>query len=248
MHVICYPDLPRWRDGAAREIARRLDDAIRERGRATLMLAGGSTPRPIYETLAELNGVDWARIEIFWGDERHVAPDDRRSNFRMARESLLAPLDLDPVSARVHPVPTGDQPATDAVRYERLMRDRFRIGPTAIPRFDVVLLGMGDDGHTASLFPGSPGLEEVERLVIHNPAATPEPRLTVTYPLLDQARSLIVLVRGGDKAERLREVLTEPQHDYPIQRIAPHKGELLWLVDREAAARLPAGLCSDPTN
>lgn len=248
MRVLCYPAAPQWRDGAAREIARRVTDAIRDRGRATLMLAGGSTPRPIYETLAALDGVDWARVELFWGDERHVPPDDPRSNFRLARESLLAPLGLESASETVHPIPTGDDPLTDAARYERLLRDRFRVGPTAVPRFDVVLLGMGDDGHTASLFPGSPGLDEVERLVIHNPADTPEPRITVTYPLLDQARSLIVLVRGADKAERLREVLTEPGHGYPIQRLSPHEGELLWLVDHDAAAGLPGGLCTDPTN
>lgn len=233
---------------AAEEFVARTGDAVRARGVATVALAGGSTPRGLYALLAsDADGyrprVPWEQIHLFWGDERHVPPDHADSNFRMAHEALLARVPVPP--SHVHRV-RAEHPDAGRVaeEYEGEIRGFFTgrgLMDGAFPRFDLVLLGMGPDGHTASLFPGTAMLHETERIV----RAPWVPRLnahriTLTPPALNRAAAVVFLVAGEEKAETLRAVLEgERQPDaYPSQVIRPSSGELLWLVERAAAARL----------
>jgi 6-phosphogluconolactonase len=223
-----------WADGVAEAIAATLREAIAARGLATLMLAGGSTPAPVYRALVGKD-VDWSRVHFFWGDERDVPPDDAESNFRMARETLLEPLGIGAQDARVHRIPTEETPDADADLYEQNLRFFFKLGPGERPHFDLILLGMGEDGHTASLFPGTAAVEEKKRLVVANPVpALQQTRITVTFPLINAARAIFVLVRGAGKAERLRAVLEGPPNRYPIQEVGPQDGGLVWMVDEAA--------------
>ena len=234
---------------AAEEFARRADAAVRERGAFAVALSGGSTPRGLYEVLAGdgpppfRRQVPWGRTHFFWGDERHVPPDHPESNYRTAREALLSVVPLPP--EHVHRIPAERPDAGQAAEeYARTLREHFRLAEGQWPRFDLVLLGMGIDGHTASLFPGSPALRErarlvcapwVERLRAH--------RITLTPPVLNHAACALFLVAGGDKADTLRAVLHgEVRPDrLPAQVVRPIRGELLWLVDEAAARRLPDG-------
>ncbi len=241
--LLCFDGEQAWVEGAARTIAEALRAAVAARGRATLLLAGGSTPAPVYRALVTMDGIEWGRVHFFWGDERHVPPDHEESNFRMARETLLEPLGIAPDDPRVHRIPTESAtPDADASLYEQNLRIFFNLGPRETPHFDVVLLGMGGDGHTASLFPDSDALDEREHLVRANLVPQLETiRLTVTYPLLQAARVLFVLVRGADKAARLAEVIEGPAGRYPIQGVQPTDGTLVWLLDRAAAGQLSGG-------
>lgn len=225
---------------AAREVVELLGAALRERGRARLVLAGGSTPRALYRELAAeplRSRLDWTRVECFFGDERCVPPEDERSNYRMARESLLDPLELD--ARAVHRMRGELGPEAGAREYERELERSFGAQPA---RFDLILLGLGADGHTASLFPGDAALAERELRVA--PACAPvEPRdrITLTLPVLCEARALLFLVAGGDKAAALARVLSQEGQDaLPAALARPARGELLWRVDRAAAALLDA--------
>jgi 6-phosphogluconolactonase len=242
--VLCYKSEEEWVDAACSQIIARLRSALAARRRATIMLAGGSTPTPVYRALVQSERIDWANVHFFWGDERPVPADHPESNFRMARETLLEPLGIPPDDPRVHRFRTEGTPAEAAAVYEQNLRRFFDVPRGESPVFDVVLLGMGSDGHTASLFPNTEALEEQEHLAMANPVpALSSARLTVTYPLLNAARAVLVLVRGEDKAERLREVLTGPQGRYPVQAVAPTQGDLVWVVDGPAAGQLPEELC-----
>jgi len=194
-----------------------------------IALAGGSTPRRLYETLASAkfrDRVPWERLELFFGDERSVAPDHPDSNFRMAREALEG------VEVTMHRMPAQDG---DASGYEQLVRKRVGSGPAGIPAFDLILLGIGTDGHTASLFPGTAALEERDRLVVMNDVpALRTRRMTFTIPLIDAARRVWIIATGGDKSPVVRRCLAGDS-DFPIQRIRPN-GELVWWVDEAAAA------------
>ncbi len=212
-------------------------------GRFTVALSGGSTPRRLHSLLASpsyRDRIDWTRIEFFWGDERFVPQDDPESNFRMARETLLDHVPVQP--SQIHAVPTqlGD-PAAAAATYGEEIRRVFQLGPNDLPRFDLILLGMGPDGHTASLFPHTAALHERERLVVAN--AVPQlqtVRITLTAAVINNAAAVVFLVAGADKAQALHAVLEGPRdpETYPAQLIAPANGELRWLVDRAAAANL----------
>lgn len=220
-------------------------DAIQAEGRFSVALSGGSTPRRVYQLLASdefRERVDWARTHIFFGDERCVPPDDADSNYRMADEALLARV---PVPARnVHRI-MGEG---DAVANARLYEDELQTFFAGMrwPRFSLVLLGMGDDGHTASLFPGSQALAEQRAWVVANWVEKLNAyRITLTVPAINGAARVIFIVTGAGKAERLRMVLrgvesdSDLQHEpLPSQLIRPAAGMLEWLVDREAAARL----------
>ena len=215
----------------AEAIAQRAQDALRQQERFTLVLSGGSTPRALYTLLAGeyREPVDWGRVHLFWGDERFVPHDHPASNYRMARETLIEPLDI-PV-ANVHPIPTDDaDPARCAERYEQHLRQTFG----GFPRFDLVLLGMGADGHTASLFPESRAVAEHERWVTVGEAPVePRIRLTLTLPVLNAARGVFFLVTGSDKAEAVRRILLEGQ-PLPAGLVQPEGGELMWWLDRAA--------------
>ena len=226
---------------AAAEFARLAGEAVRADGRFTVALAGGSTPRGAYTLLAEepslRNQVPWDRTHCFWGDERPVPPDHSESNFRMADETMLSKVSIPPEN--VHRI-RGECPDTAlaAEEYERTLHDCFHPAKGAFPRFDLVLLGLGCDGHTASLFPGTPALRERRRLVVSNWVAQLETeRITLTLPVLNSAASIIFLVAGEEKAAALKSVLegNAGQPIPPAGRIRPERGTLTWLLDRPAA-------------
>jgi len=220
------------------------EEAILARGVFRVALSGGSTPRRMHNLLAEdpLRGrVHWNEVEFFWGDERSVPPDHPDSNFRMARETLLDKLDIAP--ERIHRMPADRSDLDTAAReYQAEMARVFGVdADDEPPRFDLLVQGMGEDGHTASLFPGTQALDESVRWVVGNevPALSTR-RMTFTYPLINHAAQVLFLVTGDDKAEPLAEVLEGERAPgrLPSQAVAPIEGELLWLIDEQAAGWL----------
>ncbi len=241
--VRVFADADELMHAAAGEVVRRAEDAVRERGRFAWALSGGSTPRDLYRLLASPSHrerMPWNTVHVFWGDERHVPPDHPESNFRMAREAMLDHVPLP--TANVHRI-RAELPdaAAAADLYEAELR-AFFIGDDGprfdLVRFDLVLLGLGKDAHTASLFPGSAALRENERLVIAVMAPGVESqrtfRITLTPPVLNHSRLCLFLVSGEDKAEPLRAVLAGPRdvERHPAQIV---EGNRLWMVDRAAA-------------
>jgi 6-phosphogluconolactonase len=245
-------DAPALFRAAADEFVRQAGAAVETSGIFTVALAGGSTPQGLYELLARDRGyrdaVPWDRTHIFWGDDRHVPPDHKDSNYRMARESLLSRVGLP--DTNVHRIETERPDASEAARdYEKTLRSFFRLPPGALPRFDLTLLGMGADGHTASLFPGSDALRESLRLVAAPYVSSlGVHRVTLTPAVLNNSACVVFLVSGAGKAAALRAVLdsnTDPAAK-PARCIRPTRGRLVWLVDRAAAGDLrpprePAG-------
>jgi 6-phosphogluconolactonase len=236
-------DPPALADTAANEFLRIGADAIHTRGRFDAALSGGSTPRATYERIADTwrqapgGPLDWARVHLFWGDERHVPPDDPQNNYRMANDAMIEHVPIPPEN--VYPVPSAIPDAREAAsRYEARIMEALRLGPDDVPRFDLILLGMGPDGHVASIFPGTEALEEERRLVAGNWVATHDVwRITMTLPVLNAAANVIVLVAGREKAPALRRVARGPHTPplLPAERLHPKSGTLLWLADREAA-------------
>jgi 6-phosphogluconolactonase len=227
---------------AAEEIATSAETAIASEGRFTIALAGGSTPRPIYRSLAEepyRGRIHWDRVHVFWGDERHVPPDHPDSNFGMAHDELLSKVPLPPDN--IYRVRAEKPDAERAAReYEWTLRSAFNLDEGQVPRFDLALLGLGPDGHTASLFPGSDAVRERTRLVVAPwVGAQSGFRITMTLPVFNRAACALFVVSGEEKAEALRSVLEgDLQPDrFPAQSVRPHEGRLLYFVDR-AAARL----------
>jgi 6-phosphogluconolactonase len=215
--------------------------AVADRGRFSVALSGGSTPRAVFARLAADETarlqVSWRQIDWWWSDERAVPPGDPASNFRMAFESLLGHVPIDP--ARVHRLKGEVEPAQAASEYERELRAAFGVSAGEIPRFDLVLLGLGADGHTASLFPGTPAVTVRERLVVANDVpAMRAVRLTFTLPLINRARRVAFLVSGAEKAPILARVLEGPRGALPAQLVSPDDGELVWIVDSAAARDL----------
>ena len=223
---------------AAAAAVGRINDAVQTGGTCSIVLSGGSTPRTLYHLLASQfpAQIPWAHVHLFWGDERYVPPEDPRSNFRMAKETLLDHVCCP--AANVHTMPTHFSDADVAARdYERTLRTCF---DGEWPDFDLVLLGLGDDGHTASLFPGSLALAEKTRWVVATKVpAEPPLRLTLTLPALTRAATIYVLVAGSNKAHALRQVL-EGVGDwirYPAAGIRLGTGTVIWWADRDAAGR-----------
>jgi 6-phosphogluconolactonase len=228
-----------YQAGAA-EFAAAAGRAVQDHGCFYVALSGGSTPRGLFSLLASdfAPRIPWRNLYFFWGDERHVPPDNPESNYRMARETLLTRVPVLPEHVfRIH---AEEENADAAARaYEETLRTVFALRPGEIPRFDLVLLGIGTEGHTASLFPDSPALNETQRLVVANRVdKLNTDRITFTYPLLNNAAQVMFLVSGSDKAEILRLILQDANANLPAQRIRPHNGKLLWLADRNAASRL----------
>lgn len=212
-----------------------ISSTIEAQGRFTIALAGGSTPQPLYAALAE-DSLPWSKIHVFWGDERYVPADHPDSNELMARNAWLDKIEIPP--SNVHPMETtGENPQQDAQRHEAALKEFFDMSQ-GFPRFDLILLGMGDDGHTASLFPHTEALEEKERWVtVGNKDG--QPRLTFSIPLINQAKCVLFLVAGENKRTALQHIFAS-QGDataYPSRQIQP-RGELLWLLDQAAAAEL----------
>jgi 6-phosphogluconolactonase len=232
-----FDDLNELSLRAAEAAARAINESVRGTGRCSVVLSGGSTPRTLYGLLASefRDQIPWAHVHVFWGDERYVSPHDPDSNYRMARETLL---DHVPCPAgNVHPMPTHFPSSDAAARdYEKTLRNYFG---TDWPSFNLVFLGLGAEGHTASLFPGSPALGERTRWVVAvKTPADPPLRLTLTLPALTRATNIYVLVAGSTKARALHEVLigVPDPNTYPVSGVRLTEGTLIWWVDREAAA------------
>ena len=214
--------------------------AIGAQGRFTVALSGGSTPKALYSLLAaSYADFAWNRIFLFFGDERHVPPTDPESNYRMVNESLLAKIAIPPENVFRVPAENPDAAAA-ASEYEAQLRRFFELQPGEFPRFDLILLGLGPDGHTASLFPDSPALDEQSRLVVANWVAKFNThRITFTFPVLNRAAEVMFMASGAEKADMLRQVLEGKNiPPLPSQRVQPSDGKLLWLLDEAAAAKL----------
>jgi len=243
-NLIVCADPAALADAAAHLIVDAANAAVRERGRFMLCLAGGETPRATYARLAlpELSGrVRWDRTWVFFGDERAVPPDHSESNYRMAHETLLSRVSVPPGQIFRMRAEHSDADGA-AAAYAAVLVEAFATRRGELPRFDVVLLGLGVDGHTASLFPGSPVLREVFRTVaaVHVAAARIPQRLTLTFPVLNAAARVVFLVAGPEKAKIVKTVLAE-QSTLPAAMVRPTDGELVWLADRAAAALHPVG-------
>jgi 6-phosphogluconolactonase len=233
------PDSSSLADRAAGKIIHLARETLRTGDRFTVALAGGSTPEPIYSRLAEAH-LDWRRIHFFWGDERCVPPDHADSNYHLVVETLLSKIPF-PLE-NIHRI-CGELPAIQAARVYELELHRF-FGDE-IPHFDLILLGLGEDGHTASLFSGSPAIHEKSNWVAAVSHLVPPPplidRVTLTLTVLNAAATVFFLVSGTGKAERLAQVLFGPfQPDlFPAQAVRPVDGVVHWLVDLDSAAMLP---------
>lgn len=229
---------------AAEEFIRAARGAIGAQGRFAVALSGGSTPKALYSLLAANYATfAWNRVFLFFGDERHVPPTDSESNYRMVNETLLSKLSIPAENVfRVHA--ENPDAAAAAADYEAQLRSFFGlrsgVRPVELPRFDLILLGMGPDGHTASLFPESDALGEESRLVVANWVAKFNThRITLTFPVLNHAAEVIFMTSGADKAEILRQVLEEKNTPpLPSQRVQPTDGKLLWMLDQAASAKL----------
>jgi 6-phosphogluconolactonase len=241
MQIAIYPDTNTLSQQAAQYIVRIANESIVTRGRFSIALSGGSTPKVLYGLLAAepyRAQLDWSLIEIFWSDERCVPPDSSDSNYAMANEVLLSKIPIQP--NQVHRMP-ADQPDRDAASQAYTLEMQRIFGTNGIPTFDLLQLGMGPEGHTASLFPHQQSLHEQHRLVM--PVTVPKPpppRLTFTPPLLNAARHVLFLVTGAEKADAVQAVL-EGEHqpeEYPAQLIRPTNGEVTWMLDTSAAGKL----------
>ncbi|MGA7832423.1 MAG: 6-phosphogluconolactonase [Terracidiphilus sp.] len=230
---------------AAQYLVEMVEEAVEARGRARIAVSGGSTPRAAFELLADpaqpwRARMPWEGIELFWVDERAVPPDDPASNYRMTRLALLDHVPLRP--EQIHRIEGELAPEAAAARYESELRNCFRLEGAEIPRFDLIALGMGTDGHTASIFPHTEAIHEISRLVTANHLPENDAwRITLTWPVINHARSVFFLVSGDDKASILNDVLTGP-HDperLPSQLIWPASGILTMILDRAAARLLP---------
>lgn len=227
---------------AAAEFIRQANEAAQETGLFTVALSGGSTPKNLYALLAGALSwqAPWEAMHVFWGDERHVSPDHVDSNYRMTYEAMLSKVPIPP--ANVHRYKSEQTDAHNvADEYEQILCAFFHLSPGQLPRFDLVLLGMGLDGHTASLFPGTAALHERQRLVVANWVEQFNAyRMTMTFPVLNNAACVIFLVSGGEKAETVHRVLEGEALParFPARLVRPAHGRLLWLVDKDAARLL----------
>ncbi len=222
---------------AAAEFIALASTAIRDHRKFTVALSGGSTPKSLYSVLAR-SALPWDKIFFFWSDERHVPPDHPDSNYRMAKEALLSKVPVPPEN--IFRVRAEEKDANVVAKdYEEALKLFFRLKPGEFPRFDLILLGLGPDGHTASLFPNTAALNETKRLVVANWVEKFKAnRITFTYPVLNNAACVIFLVSGADKADMVRTVLEDGRADLPSQRVHPVNGRLLWLLDKGAASKL----------
>ncbi|MDQ2869870.1 MAG: 6-phosphogluconolactonase [Acidobacteriota bacterium] len=228
-------------EAAAREFQAAAGEAIAARGRFRVALSGGSTPRLLHQRLTRApfrRGIDWKRIQFFFGDERCVPPDSDRSNYRMAAETLFAPLDVS--EGQIHRI-RGEAPPKKAAEEYRRVIDSEVAGEGGRRRFDMILLGLGPDGHTASLFPGTLALDEKDRSAVANwiPKLR-EWRITLTYPVLDAARRVIFLVSGEEKASPAAAIIGKKRaaRELPAAGVRPRRGSLLWLLDEKAGSEL----------
>ncbi|MGD2057905.1 MAG: 6-phosphogluconolactonase [Anaerolineales bacterium] len=233
-------DRSSWVQMSAQFIVEAAQRALQDSGRFTIALSGGSTPRPVYQALPELweqHGLEWQTVHLLWSDERCVPLDHPQSNYRMARQALIDLVDIP--HANVHPMRCGDDPTASASDYEGVLRELYPRQDW--PTLDLLLLGMGPDGHTASLFPGTRALSEHSRWVVANEVPQLDKmRLTLTFPAINAARKIAFLIAGNEKADMVHQILGDGNGETPVpaQGVHPEEGELHWLLDPEAASRL----------
>ena len=247
LHIsyVVEPDASALAYRAALHLVELAEEAFIARGRVRIAISGGSTPKATFALLADpgqpfLTRMPWQGLEIFWVDERMVPPDNAESNYRMTRETLLDHVGMQP--EQIHRIQGELEPEVAAAEYEFDLRSSFRLEGAEIPRFDVITLGMGEDGHTASLFPHTEAIHEMGRLVAANHIPQKDTwRVTLTLPVLNQAREVFFLIGGADKAAVLSEVFTGPSdvERLPSQLIWPASGILTLILDKAAAAKLP---------
>ena len=215
----------------------KMRECIEARGQCTIALAGGNTPKPLYEFLATQD-LPWDKVYVFWGDERYVPPDSPDSNYGMARKAWLDKVEIP--EGNVYPMPTmADDPAADARTYEGHLQEFFGLAPVDFPVFDIILLGIGDDAHTASLFPHTDVLQVCDRSVsVGNKDG--DPRITLTIPVINLARTVFFVVAGASKQTALDRIFAAEEDDltYPARMISPVEGELWWLLDEAAGSAL----------
>jgi 6-phosphogluconolactonase len=246
--ILVLPDAGAIAHRAAREFLTAANEAVLEKGSFTVALAGGSTPRGLYALLSDdpafRSQIPWNKLHFFFSDERHAPPDSPESNFHMANEALFS-------KGLVHPGQItrikGEYPDTEkaALEYEQALRAYFKLKDGEYPRFDLVLLGMGDEGHTLSLFPGTKALHATNRIVVRNWVGKLfTERITLTAPAANEANRIIFLVTRADKAPALKAVLEGPYEpeQLPAQLLLPGHGKLLWLVDVAAGSMLTTGI------
>ena len=238
-----YPAPDALARAAAEHFAERVAQAVAKRGRARIAVSGGSTPKATFALLAQepySQQIPWDKVELFFVDERTVGPDDPDSNYRMVREQLLSKVPLAP--EHVHRMEGELDPEEAAARYESLIRREFRLEGAEAPRFDVIWLGMGDDGHTASIFPHTEGVHERGRIVFANHVPQKNTwRISLSAPVINEALDVVFLIAGEAKAAPLERVLYgEPDpEETPSQLVQPRNGSLTFLLDEAAAAKLP---------
>jgi 6-phosphogluconolactonase len=236
--LVATPDAAQVAQEASARIARAVRGAIARSGGAAIALSGGNTPRAAYALLAKEAGVDWNKVDVFWVDERAVPPTDDRSNYRWAKATLLDGARIP--AERVHRMPAdGPDPDAAARDYERAVRERVELDADGVPAFDVVVLGVGDDGHTASLFPGEKTVEVTDRLVVAVAAQASggrEARLTLTAPAIEHARQVFILAVGAGKRGPLERVwsVQGDVHETPARVVRGCRGAVTWIIDRAA--------------
>jgi len=240
------PDAAALARRATQYFVEMASEAVEAQGRVRIAISGGATPQTAFELLADPSEpwrarMPWEKLEVYWVDERNVAPDDPGSNYGMTRDALLANVPLQP--RQIHRIEGELEPEIAAARYESELRNSFRLEGAEMPRFDLVALGMGLDGHTASLFPHTEGLHELGRLAVANHVPQQDTwRISLTWPVINRAHSVFFLVAGAEKAAILKEVFTgsrDPER-LPSQLIRPVSGILTLILDKAAAALLPA--------
>ena len=234
LHI--HKDPAAMAERVAHHLVQICEEAIEERGIFTLALSGGTTPIPLFRLLAENDWAErlpWEKIMIYWGDEYCVHPDDPKSNYGIARRELLSKVP----ATRFYRMKGEGNPVESALAYENLIKEHFRLAPGEFPKFDCILLGLGDDGHTASLFPGEYAIQEKERIVIDQYVRSRNvDRITLTLPVLNNARCCLFIVTGKEKHDALSKtlnLLSEPE--LPAQFVRPTGGDLIWVVDESAA-------------
>lgn len=236
--LMVSPDLGALGIAAAQIFAEQATLAVQKVGRFAVALSGGSTPKAMFKALKEgWNArLDWKRIHLFWGDERCVPPNDAASNYHMAKEQLIDHLPIP--NANIHRIHAEEPPAAAAAGYENELRRFFRLAPGEWPRFDLLLLGIGEEGHTASLFPDTAALHETTRIVVSTfVSGVNAERITLTFPAINAAAFVIVLASGTRKCEIIRTVLdtTPSPKTLPMHGVHPNHGQLVWILDADAA-------------
>jgi 6-phosphogluconolactonase len=238
-----FPDIKALNNFAAEKFVEIGRQTIDKRGQFTVALSGGSTPKALFQTLSDekfKDKIDWSRTFFFFGDERNVLPDDAESNFRMANENLFEPLKIN--SQNIFRWQTElENPQKVAENYEQTIENFFKLGENEFANFDLVFLGMGADGHTASLFPFTDALKESDKNAVGNYVEKLKTmRFTLTFPVINNAQNVFFLIKGADKSEALKQVLEgkfEPEK-FPSQNVKPLSENIFWLCDAEAAAEL----------